>query len=557
MENFIDIARGLKEADLVLKNLNIVNVYSGEIEVGDIAIHQGKIVGVGTYKGVKEIDCFGKFAMPGLIDSHIHIESSMLNPFNFSKEILKNGVTSIIADPHEIANVCGEEGINYMIDMADKTKLNAKFVLPSCVPATSFETAGAVIDSKMTYKLLQREDIIGLGEFMNYPGILFKDAEVLAKIKSAIKANKIIDGHAPCLSSNDLNAYKFCSISTEHEATSEAEALEKIRKGFYIIVREGTGAKNLKDLINLAKTDAYRRMLFCMDDCHPYELLHRGTINYCIKEAIKCGVDPVRAITMATLNASECYKLYDKGAIAPNKDADILIVDNLKDFNIESVFVKGEKVVEGRKYLFEDLSFDIVINNFNAHKIEYKDLKCECQGTQRVIGLIKDNLLTDNLEVDCNDFDNSINKICVIDRYTGKNNIGIGFVKGYGEIDGAVATSIAHDSHNIIVIGSNDKDMTVAVNEIISNKGGLTVTQHGEVLESLPLPIAGLMTNENAYDVNDKYEHLLELAYGIGVSHDVQPFMTLSFLALPVIPSLKITDKGLFDVDKFEFVEKH
>lgn len=554
MNKIVDMARGHNPADFVLKNAKIINVFTGEYQDADIAILKDRIIGVGKYSGKEEIDLKGKYVTAGLIDSHLHIESSMMTPKKFAEAIIRYGITTVIADPHEIANVAGAEGIKYMISDSHNSIVDYKFMLPSCVPSTAFETSGAILDANIIKSMIQDDNILGLGEMMNYVGVINGDKDVLAKIKATKDINKIIDGHAPELSGNDLNAYINAGISTEHEASTLEEAFEKVSKGMYILIREGTAAKNLNALIPLAKTYAYRRLLFCSDDCHPYDLLNTGTINNCIKQAISNGIDPIKAISMATLNAKECYNLRDIGAIAPNYIADIVVLDDLENFIVDKVIKKGKLVVDNGKYLKESKkSAKYRLNSFNVDKITEQDISIEIKGDKvRAIGLIPNSILTDNILADKSD--NDLLKSVVVERHRNTGNIGKTFVKGYGIINGAVATSIAHDSHNIIAIGDNDKDIVIAVNEIIRAKGGICVVNNGEVWDTLELDIAGLMTDKSVSEVNEKYEKLVEKAREMGVKEGIHPFMTLSFIALPVIPHLKITDKGLFDVDKFSFV---
>ena len=554
MKKLIDIARGIIKADLVLKNAQIVNVYTGTIEFNDIAINDGIIAGIGNYDGENNIDLDGKIVLPGLIDSHIHIESSMLIPSKFSDAVLPYGITTVIADPHEIANVSGVSGIKFMIEDSRNSPLDALFMLPSCVPATSFETSGAVIDSTISKKLISDNDILGLGEMMNYPGVIYKDEEVLSKINAAHMEGKIIDGHAPMLKGKDLNAYVAAGIKTDHEASTYEEAEEKIKRGMYILVREGTAAKNLKELIGLARTDAYRRLLLCSDDCHPYDLLNYGTINNSIKLAIAYGVSPIRAIQMSTINASECYHLVDRGAIAPGLIADIVVVNNLEELNVLEVYKRGKLVARSGKIIKASDSQSVNFKCFNCFPIKSEQIKLSINSNKvNVIGLIENSILTNHLVLKASSIGKGVLKICVVERHKDTGNISVGLVKGYNIRNGAVATSIAHDSHNIIAIGDNDIDIINAVNEIIRVGGGITVSSNNVILGTLELPISGLMTNKSVIEVNEIYEKLVKIVREMGVAEGIHPFMTLSFLALPVIPHLKITDKGLFDVDKFEF----
>jgi adenine deaminase len=479
----------------------------------------------------------------------------MLTPSEFAWALAPTGVTTVIADPHEIANVLGVDGINYMIEDSAGAPVDIKYMLPSCVPATFYETSGAVIDSKITQREILRADILGLGEMMNFPGVLFTDPEVTAKIAAAKSAGKIIDGHAPALTGKELNAYVLAGIGTEHEAFTLKEAEEKLALGMYILIREGSAAKNLNELIPLAKGEGYRRLMFCSDDLHPFDLINRGSINYPVKLAISRGIDPVRAITIATLNAAECYSLKDRGAIAPGKIADMIIFDNFEDMNISTVIKSGKVTVSQGKTLYDAPAKKAYnISGFNLKKITADDIKLNFKRDKiNVIGIIPDSIVTDNLLIDKSDIGDT-SKIAVIERHRNTGNIGVGLVKGYNISGGAVATSIAHDSHNIIAIGDNDTDIVNAVNKLIDIKGGIVISAGGKIIKCLSLPVAGLMSDKRIEDVNNNYEELTIIARKMGVPEGVHPFMTLSFLALPVIPHLKITDKGLFDADRFEFI---
>jgi len=557
MKKLIDVARGIIAADLVLKNANIVNVYSGTIEQGDIAISDGKIAGIGNYSGIEEVDLDGKFVTPGFIDSHIHIESSMLTPLKFAEAAAGTGVTTVIADPHEIANVLGIDGIKFMIKNGKSSKsMDFKFMMPSCVPATPFETSGAVLSSEEIRAMIEKDCIQGLGEMMNYPGVLYGDDEVLSKIIAATEARKVTDGHAPDISGNDLNAYTVCGIKTEHEATKLSDAEEKLRRGMYVIIREGTATKNLKALIDLARGDGYRRLLFCSDDLHPHDLLERGSINYLIKTAIESGIDPVRAVAIASLNSAECYGLSDRGAVSPGKTADLVILDSLKHFNVLSVLKNGSFIYrDGKSLVREEAAEQYEVNSFNCKALSINDIKLNLDGEKyNVIGIMPHNVVTEKLILDKSELSDTL-KIVVAERHKNTGNVGVGLIKGYGLKGGAVASSIAHDSHNIIAVGDNDNDIVNAVNEVIKIKGGIVISSEGKIKGSLSLPIAGLITDKSAEYVNNIYEGLAEIAKKMGVFEGVHPFMTLSFMALAVIPELKITDKGLFDVTKFDFTD--
>ncbi len=550
------VARGEKNADLVISNASIIDVFNNTIYKSNIAIYDGIIVGIGDYKGREVIDVEGAYVMPGLIDSHLHIESSMMTPKRFGDTVINHGITTIIADPHEIANVCGVSGVKYMIEDSKNTQCDIKMMLPSCVPATAFETAGAELNAKVIEELITNEEIFGLGEMMNYPAVINGFGSVTAKLISTLRAGKVIDGHCPNVRGNDLNVYILSGIKTDHECSEIEEAKEKISKGMYIQVREGGVCKDLKALIPLAKTPAYRRMVFCSDDCHP-DFLINGTINNSIKLAVSEGVDFVTAVTMATLNASECYNLNDRGAIAIGRIADLVIIDDIESFNIQRVYKAG-KLVSYRGVLINEIAENETsskpLNNFVCERISEKDFGISITTDKaRLIEIYPNGIVTGNTVIDTREIDESINKLCVYNRYSNSGDKGLGLVKGYGIKGGAVAMSIAHDSHNIIAISDNDADLACAINEIVNIKGGITVCSGGKVLETLPLEVGGLMTDKSVEFINERYEKITEIARSLGVEESIHPLLSLSFLALPVIPHLKLTDKGLFDVDKFEF----
>lgn len=564
LKNLISIARGKKKADLVLKNCSIINVLTSEVIEGDIAIYNGKIAGIGNYTGGEEIDLEGKFVSPGFIDGHVHIESSMTSPSQFAKAIVPRGTTTIIADPHEIANVKGIDGIKYILEDSKELPLDVYIMLPSCVPATPFENSGADLKAEDLKELIDHKRVLGLGEMMNYPGVMNGDEEVLDKI--LIAENKKIDGHGPLIEGKELNAYIAAGISTEHECSTVEEMKNRLRLGMYILIREGSAAKNLKELIKGVNKENLSRCLFCTDDKHPEDILKDGHINYNIKLAIEEGIEPIDAIKMATINGAECYGLKNRGAIAPGYIADLVILDNLENFNILKVFKNGEIVGENYEPLFKasPVSTLEVKNSVNIKKVTLTDLDIELKSDKaNIIKLLSHSLFTEKVEREVKVKDGKfvfgkedILKVAVIERHNGTGNIGLGLVENFGLIGGAIASTIAHDSHNLIVIGDNDEDIRKAVEEIERIGGGITIVSKGEVLKSLPLEIAGLMSESSLEKVNEDLKEMLHIAYRkLHVNRKIEPFMTLSFIALPVIPEIKITDLGLFDVNKFDFID--
>lgn len=568
IKNIIDVAMSRKKSDLVLKNCKIVNVFTHEIIEGDLAIHSGKIVGIGNYNGEVEIDINGKYVAPGLIDSHVHIESSMVSPNQFARTIVPRGTTTIIADPHEIGNVCGLEGIKYMIDTSEETPLDIYFMMPSCVPATSFENSGAILERDELSKFINHDRVLGLGEVMNYPAVIKGEDKILDKIELAIENNKILDGHGPEILGKDLNAYVASGIKTEHECSTLEEMLDRLRRGMYISIRQGSAARNLESLIRGVTPQNMRRCTFCTDDRHPEDILTKGHIDNNVRLAIKNGINPIDAITMATLNSAECYGLKNVGAIGPGYKADLIVFDDLKEFNISKVFKNGKLVAENKKALFKvgDHDFSKVTDTVNVKKFDIKDLKIKLDGDiANVIRLLPYSLVTEKVtrkvNVDKDGYfehheDLDLLKIVVVERHNKTGNIGFGLVENFKLKQGAIASTIAHDSHNIVVIGDNDEDIYNAINEVINVNGGITISSNGKILKTLKLPIAGLMSNLCMEEVDYELKEMHKIAYEkLKVNKEIDPFMTLSFLALPVIPEIKVTDKGLFDVTKFDFID--
>lgn len=568
VDRVLKITRGEEKAELVIKKANIINVFTNEIIKGDVAIDKGRIVAIGQYSGWEEIDLKGKYLSPAFIDSHVHIESSKVTPGQFAKAVVPRGVTSIIADPHEIANVKGIEGIEYMLEESENIPLDVYMMLPSCVPATPFESAGAVLEAKELAKIIDKEGILGMGEMMDYVGVINGDEKVLEKIELAKEKGKIIDGHGPMITGRELNAYVAAGIRTEHECSTVKEMVERLRLGMYIHIREGSAARNLKELIKAVNKDNLSRVMFCTDDKEPSDLLENGSIDNNIRLAIEAGIDPIDCIKIASLNPALAYGLEGKGAIAPGYRADLVVIDNLIDFNILMVFKDGKLVAENYMPLFHvtESSNTSMKNTVVIKPIKEEDLKLNIKGDKvNVIGVIPDSLITEKLVrevgkdivVEGGEFvkGNDILKVAVIERHKATGRIGLGLVEGFGLENGAIASTIAHDSHNIIVIGDRDSDMVLAVEELKRLGGGIALAQEGKIIGSLQLEIAGLMSDKPLEEVRKGLDEILQLAYDkLRVNRNIEPFMILSFLALPVIPSLKITDLGLFDVDKFKFI---
>lgn len=557
-QRIIAVAAGREKADLVLKNAKYLNVFSNEFLCGDIAVANGLIAGVGKYDGKTEIDVSGKLVLPGFIDAHIHLESSMVTPAEFAKAVVAHGTTTVITDPHEITNVMGIDGVEFMIQASQNLPIDVHFMMPSCVPATEIDESGAELDCKDIDLYLDNKKVLGLAEMMNYVGVINGDKNVLSKIVTSQAHHKKIDGHAPELSGNDLNAYIAAGVYSDHECSTFENALEKLRKGQFIMIREGTAAHNLKALMPLLTQQYYSRCMFATDDKHPSDLLYGGHIDYIVKQALKNGADPIVALKTATHHAARYFLLNNKGAIASGYLADIVVVDNLEDFNVETVFKRGKLVFDGEVKEFSAPTVDEKLaekcfDTFHLDSVTPSSFKVD--GKLGLIGLVGGELLTRNLgTADKIDVENDILKIACIERHKGTNHIGVGYVKGYSLKSGAVATSVAHDSHNIITVGCNDDDIAVAVNAIKDSKGGIAVVENGKIKALLELPIAGLMSDEPLTTVNEKLENAKSSAYELGADKSIDPFMTLSFLSLPVIPSLRITTKGVFDAENWKML---
>ncbi len=557
----IKIARGDAPAALLLKNGKVINVFTGEIIETDIAISQTRIVGLGSYEAHNTVDLKGRYVAPGLIDSHVHIESAMVPPPEFTRAVVPRGTTTVITDPHEIANVLGLEGIRYMLDMAKNNPLSVYVNAPSCVPSTHMETTGASLEWYNLESLQREEYVIGLAEVMNFPGVVMGDEHVLNKIRSF--RGLVKDGHCPGLSGKALNAYINASIGSDHECTSVEEALEKLRLGMYIFIREATNAHNLKPLLPIITPKNAHRICFCTDDRQPADLLSEGHIDFMLRTAIAEGIPPLTAFRMATLNPSEYFHLHDRGAIAPGRRADLMIFSDLQAPMAEMVYRGGKLVAQNGKMLpWERKVRHSVLRssmNVNWDKV---DLTIDAAGEQvRIIGAIPNQLITKHIIEEIPqangkvvaDTERDILKMVVIERHLATGNVGHGLVRGIGLKHGAIAGTVAHDHHNIVVIGADDQSMLTAAYAVANIRGGMAAANGDTILAQLPLPIAGLMSDQPIEQVRDQMDDLIKAAHQLGSSlHD--PFMAMSFLALPVIPSLKLTDHGLVDVDKFELV---
>ncbi|MCR6544380.1 adenine deaminase [Dehalobacterium formicoaceticum] len=565
--DMIRAARGEIKPALVLKNAKLINVFSGEIYPADIAVDQGRIVGIGSYSGVEEKDLAGCCLCPGLIDGHIHLESTMVTPGEFAKTVLPRGTTSVVTDPHEIANVCGLDGITYMLDSTENLPLNVFFMVPSCVPATSLEDNGAEITAENVLELLDRERILGLAEMMNYPGVLTGDPHVLAKLDAAKRKGKIIDGHAPGLSGKDLCAYVAAGITSDHECTTYSEGLEKIRLGQWVMVREGTAGKNMQDLLPLLLSEKSRRSMLVTDDKHPGDLLREGHLDGMIRTLIAQGVRPLEAIRMATLNPAQYFGLKDLGAIAPGYRADFLVLSDLKSFEIKEVYKDGRLAAQKGKALpFEipAVFAPTVLNSFHIQEVKPEQLILSGSGTKmRVIGLVPGQILTREIIVDLPhqpgeiiawDPEQDLVKLVMAERHKNTGLTAAALVQGFGLKKGAIASSVSHDSHNLVAIGTEDQAICRAANAVAAHQGGLAIADGDQVLAILPLPIAGLMSTDGVEKVDLKLQAMKELAWTMGVPRDLDPFMMLSFLALPVIPELKLTPRGLIKVDEQKLV---
>lgn len=563
-EELIATARGDTPADLLLANAKIVNTFTAEIEDGNVAIHQGYIAGIGDYHQARQvIDLEGRYLAPGLIDGHVHIESSLLHPAEYARAVVPRGVSSVVTDLHEIANVTGLKGIRYLMDCARPLPLDFYFMAPSCVPATHLETSGAELGAKEIQTALRWKNVIGLGELMNFPGVLSRDQEVIKKIKLA--RGKLVDGHAPGLSGRDLNAYLAAGIGSDHESTTFEEGREKLRRGMYLMIREGSSEKNLDELLPLVNDKTYKRCFFVVDDRTCADLLREGDIDAVVRKAISRGLDPLRALQMATINTAEYFRLYRAGAVAPGYIANLLVIDDLLKLSVDMVFYRGRLVARDGEALFStprrtdpEITHTVNIKPFGIEALKIPAAKKSLP----VIEIVPGQIITRRIDAEAKteegfvapDTERDILKLVVVERHKASGNIRLGLVKGFGLKDGALGSSIAHDSHNLVIVGTNDQDIFTAIKEIERLQGGLVVTAGGRIRGSLALPIAGLLSEETLEVVVARLEELQRAASNLGCVLP-SPFATLSFLALPVIPELRLTDKGLVDVVKFRLLE--
>lgn len=549
LSRIISVAKGERKAELVFKNAKVVDVFCHRVIDCDVAICDGLIAGIGKYDGFCEVDLHGNYVMPSFVDSHAHIESSMLTPAQYASAVVPKGVTTVIADPHEIVNVCGEDGFKFMIDSAKDVPMDIHFMLPSCVPATPFDSAGCVIDGDETKRLFEKYNCFGLGEMMNFPGVLEADEDILKKLSYA----DIIDGHAPAVTCNNLCAYTACGIKTDHECTTTEEVIEKVSMGMYVLIREGSSARNLEQLYPAINKDTLRRLLFCTDDKHLDDILSQGTISHCINKAIEMGLDPIDAIVMSTLNSCECYGLKNQGAIAPGYKADLLVCGDLSADNILKVYKDGKLVAKNGKALFDcpDIDASTVMNTVNIKPISLSDIEHNFDPKKTVIEVFAHTLYTAGIKCDTK---KGLNLATVIERHNATGNIGKAYVKGIDIIGGAVAQSIGHDSHNICVVGDNENDMLIAI-EALGTQGGISVVKNGEVLGVFKLPIAGLMSDKPASVALEEYNKVCDALKLVSDNADSSLFMLMSFMSLLVIPDVKLSDKGLFDVNKWQFID--
>ncbi|MET4692460.1 adenine deaminase [Endozoicomonas lisbonensis] len=572
MKQLIDMAAGRTPVDTLIINCKVVDVFNQTLVDGPLALGNGKVIGFGEYEAREVIDAEGGVVIPGLIDSHVHIESSSITPPQFSRVVLPHGTTTIIADPHEIANVCGLDGIRFMLDSSKDLPLNVKVMLPSCVPATPFEEAGARLLADDLAELINHPNVLGVGEVMDFPSVINGDDDMLAKVKLALDNGFVADGHSPGLTGQALQAYAMSGIKTDHECSTVEAMVERIRMGMYVQIREGSACKDLVTLVQGVNANNARRCLFCTDDREPKDIFEDGHVNKNLRVAVEEGLDPVTAVTIGSLNAAECYGLKSKGAIAPGYDADIVIVNDLKAFAARRVFCAGQEVARNGEMLvdIQDYTSDSVLNTVNIAPVSenHFDLPLTSEKA-RAIGVCPGGVLTDAVEVEVkaneeglfdarlNTFQNKgLNKLAVIERHKASGNMSVAILANYGLRGGAIATTVSHDSHNIVVVGDNDADMVTAVNHVETIGGGFVLVKDGRVIGDLPLPVGGLMSDKPAEEVAARMGDLLAMAkHEFGINADIQPLMTLVFMSLPVIPTLKLTSNGLFDVTTFQFTE--
>ena len=558
--HIIDVAAGREKADLVLKNATYVNVFSGELDTCDIAVAEGLIVGMGSYQGHEEVDMTGKIVLPGFVDAHIHLESSLVSPAEFARAVIPHGTTTVITDPHEITNVMGTDGIDYMLCATEGLPVDVRFMVPSCVPASPLDESGANLDYRDIDCFFEHPRVQGLAEMMNFPGIISADGDTVAKIVASQAHHKKIDGHAPGLTGHDLNAYVSAGVYSDHECASMDDAMAKLKLGQFIMIREGTAARNLEALMPLIQDQkTFSRCMFCTDDKHPSDLLEKGHIDYICREAVRMGADPIMTVQVACLHAARYFLLNNRGAIAPGYLADFAIVEDLTEFNVVTVYKKGKRVYhEGVVAEFALPAIPDHLDKKAHDTFHLPVLTAESFRETRqkgVISMVPGQIVTvDAGYADGVDVEKDILKMAVIERHKNTRHIGIGYLTGYGLKEGAVATSVSHDSHNIICVGANDPDMALAANRVAENHGGIVVVKDGAVLAELPLEIAGLMSDKPLSVVNELLENAKETAYTLGVGKDIDPFMTLSFMSLPVIPTLRLTTRGVVDVITQQYI---
>ena len=592
LKKMMDVAAGRRKASLVLKGGTIVNVFTERTEIGDIAIEDGCIAGIGEYDGLVNVDMTGRYICPGFIDGHIHIESSMVSPPEFEKAVLPHGTTTVITDPHEIGNVAGCQGVDYMLKATEGLSLDTFFVMPSCVPSTGLDESGAVLGPEDIKPYYENPRVLGLAEVMNSVGVVAGQEDLMGKLTEAGRRGKVIDGHAPFLRGNELNAYVCSGVWSDHECSDAGEALEKLGRGQWIMIREGTAARNLEALMPLFEAPYYERCMLVTDDKHPGDLISMGHIDYIIRRAVSLGADPIRAIKMGTFNAAQYFGLKDRGAVMPGLRADLAVLEDLKEFRVAAVYkdgvltakegvclgagkekkrnyAAGEEPRSGSREDTEsaektagglETAFPRVFNSFHMDEVTLEDLVLEQKGAmERVIQFKPHELLTEERLVPWQNtpglapgvsLEQDIVKAAVFERHLHTGHKGLGFVGGYGLKKGAVATSVAHDSHNLIVVGTNDRDMVLAANAVRKNRGGLAVAAEGQVLGELALPIGGVMSRLSVEEVEEQLQALKVLTRQLGISSDIDAFMTLAFVSLPVIPKLRINTYGVIDVDR-------
>lgn len=592
LKKMMDVAAGRRKASLVLKGGTIVNVFTERTEIGDIAIEDGCIAGIGEYDGLVNVDMTGRYICPGFIDGHIHIESSMVSPPEFEKAVLPHGTTTVITDPHEIGNVAGCQGVDYMLKATEGLSLDTFFVMPSCVPSTGLDESGAVLGPEDIKPYYENPRVLGLAEVMNSVGVVAGQEDLMGKLTEAGRRGKVIDGHAPFLGGNELNAYVCSGVRSDHECSDAREALEKLGRGQWIMIREGTAARNLEALMPLFEAPYYERCMLVTDDKHPGDLISMGHIDYIMRRAVSLGADPIRAIKMGTFNAARYFGLKDRGAVMPGLRADLAVLEDLKDIRVAAVYkdgvltakegvclgagkekkrnyAAGEEPRSGSREDTEsaektagglETAFPRVFNSFHMDEVTLEDLVLEQKGAmERVIQFKPHELLTEERLVPWQNtpglapgvsLEQDIVKAAVFERHLHTGHKGLGFVGGYGLKKGAVATSVAHDSHNLIVVGTNDRDMVLAANAVRKNRGGLAVAAEGQVLGELALPIGGVMSRLSVEEVEEQLQALKVLTRQLGISSDIDAFMTLAFVSLPVIPKLRINTYGVIDVDR-------